>query len=62
VVHPAIPALSGLRKKDSDFEANLGYIGRPCLKTKTKSSKAKTFNRRQNSIVYPTAVVYLRKG
>jgi hypothetical protein len=39
-VTPLIPALKKLREKDLEFEANLGYIGRLCLK-KTKQSKLK---------------------
>jgi hypothetical protein len=28
-----------LRQKDCEFEASLGYIGRPCLKKKEKKKK-----------------------
>jgi hypothetical protein len=31
-----IPALMKVRQESSEFQAILGYIVRPCLKTKTK--------------------------
>jgi hypothetical protein len=32
---PVIPAIGKLRKEEQEFEVCLGYIVRPCLKTKT---------------------------
>jgi hypothetical protein len=31
---PVIPALMRLRKEDHNFQANLGFTARPCLKKK----------------------------
>jgi hypothetical protein len=36
---PAIPALRRLRQEEQGFQANLGYIVRPCLKNKTEQNK-----------------------
>lgn len=37
-----IPAQGRLKQEDPKFETNLGYIIRPCLKTKTNNTKNKT--------------------
>jgi hypothetical protein len=29
---PVIPAVRSLKQENDEFKANLGYIGRPCLK------------------------------
>jgi hypothetical protein len=34
VVHAVIPALEKLRQEDCEFETNLGYRARPCLRKK----------------------------
>jgi hypothetical protein len=36
---PLIPALGKLRKKDHEFQDNLGYVARPCLKTQKQINK-----------------------
>jgi hypothetical protein len=36
VVHTIIPALRRLRQEDHNFKASLGYIGKPCPKTKKR--------------------------
>jgi hypothetical protein len=33
---PVIPAFGRQRQEDGEFKTSLGYIARPCLKTKTK--------------------------
>jgi hypothetical protein len=36
---PVIPALGRLRQKDSEFEASLCCIVRPCIKNQSKTNK-----------------------
>jgi hypothetical protein len=43
VVHIVIPALGRLRQEEHEFDANLGYIVKPCLKKpKEKKSNLKS--------------------
>jgi hypothetical protein len=39
VAHAVIPAHRRQRQEDCEFKASLGYIVRPCLKTKQKQTK-----------------------
>jgi hypothetical protein len=39
VVHTCNPALWRLKQEDREWQANLGYIARPCLKKKKKKKK-----------------------
>jgi hypothetical protein len=34
-----IPAFKGMRQEDGKFEANLGYVVRPCLRSQNKTKK-----------------------
>lgn len=36
---PIVPIFKGLRQKDHELEASLGYIENPCLKMKKKEKK-----------------------
>jgi hypothetical protein len=36
---PIIPAMGKLRQEDHEFEASLGYIGRPCFKQTNKKTE-----------------------
>jgi hypothetical protein len=39
VTHACYPNIGRLKQKDCEFEASLGYISRPCLKTQNKQQK-----------------------
>jgi hypothetical protein len=41
---PIIPALGKLRQEDHELQASLGYLVRPCLKTKTNPHTTATAN------------------
>jgi hypothetical protein len=45
---PVIPTLRRLRQEDGEFEVNLGYIARPCLKI--IQNKLKQNNNNSNSL------------
>jgi hypothetical protein len=41
---PIIPAFKRLKQEDGEFQSNLDYIMRPCLKKKKQKKFCKTLN------------------
>jgi hypothetical protein len=54
-----MPALKRLRQEDLKFEVSLGYIARPCLKSKNKNNKK---NKMQNAFLFIFIRIYLLYG